>query len=123
MHHRHHVDAHAVGKVRTKVAGVTALEYLTAERRNVHWLRLKVGERSAQALKVFFVRIYGQIDVAAEVGGPVQDARLPAHQQGADTVLPDRRKDSEGRVRAQANLPARGTFPRACRTPPSAAPA
>src|SRR5262249_27352886 len=52
------------------------------------------------------------VDVAAEFGGAVQDARLPAHEQGAHAVFPQSRKDFANRARAQGSLPGPSTLPR-----------
>ncbi len=61
-----------------------------------------------------------EIGVAAELGGAVQDAGLPSHEQRPPPPRFDRRKHSAYRVRDQAILRGRGTSSRAFRFPGSA---
>ena len=66
------------------------------------------------------MRTWGQVCIAAKLGCAVEHAGLAAHEEGADAVLLDRRKDFAYRVRDQASLPASGNRPRVSRSRPTA---
>ena len=122
-HPGHDVDAHArsVRVLAAKVNGVPPPEVASIERGHRDDLGAEVGEGFSQAREVCRASEDGEIGVAAELGGAVQDAGLSSHQQRAHPPRFDRRKDCAYRVRDQAILRGRGTSSTACRSPGSAA--
>ena len=66
--------------------------------------RFKFVERGAQTVEIFWIGHDDQIGVAAKLRRAVKHARLAAHEQGPDAMLPDRRKDFDYRARDQVNL-------------------
>ncbi len=125
VQHRHDVDVNPlqVRIVDSKLASVAAQEDVPAEGGEKQGLGVELIEGAAKSGKVGLTGEDGEIDIAAELDGPVHDAGLTAHQQGADPMLPESRKDFGYRVRARANLPKPKTSPRASATPRSAEPA
>src|SRR6266851_2607270 len=73
--------------------------------------------------QVFIIRGDGEVHVAAELGGAVQNARLTSHEERVDPMFPESRKDFANRARGQANLPTPGTWPTAFAIPQNAGPA
>src|SRR5229473_6072121 len=65
----------------------------------------------------------GHVHVAAELGGAVQNARLTSHEQGANPMFPESRKDFANRARGQGSLPRPGRWPTVSGIPRTAAPA
>jgi hypothetical protein len=73
-------------------------------------IRLQIGESGRKSLEVCRACEDGEVGVAAKFGRAVQHASLPAHEQGADVILRDRRKDFAYRVRDQATLRGQGMW-------------
>src|SRR5713226_5488260 len=64
----------------------------------------------------------GDVHVAGELGGAVQNTRLTSHEQRANPMFPERRKDFANRARGQESLPRPGRWPTASEIPRTAAP-
>ena len=94
-------------------------EVFQPERRDRNELGLELGERGAQSREVGGVGENGQVCIAAKLGCAVEHAGLTAHEEGADAVLLNRRKDFAYRVRDQVSLQARDKPARASRFPAS----
>jgi hypothetical protein len=56
-------------------------------------------------LEIFFVGQHGEVHVAAELGGAVENAGLTAHEERPDSMFPESRKDFANRARDQGSLP------------------
>src|SRR5262245_65503008 len=89
----------------TEMASVAALKHVSAQVGDEHWLSSKLAERVLQPCEVFRLRQHGQVDVAAELGGAVQNAGLASHQDRAHPKFPQSRKEFANRDRVQGNLP------------------
>src|SRR5437870_7018262 len=61
-----------------------------------------------------------EVRIAAKLGCAVEYARLAAHQQRANSVRANRRKDFEYRVPDQVNRPISNTYPRVFPIPANA---
>ena len=72
-------------------------------------LGLQFVEGGPKTREIVLVSEHVEVDVAAELGGAVQNARLAAHQQRPHAVLVENGKDFVNRARAQAILPTQGT--------------
>ena len=84
--------------VRTKVDGVAALEVAPFEGRDRDHLGAKLVQGFAQALEVVGRGERGEIDIAAKLRCAVENAGLPAHQQGSNPVRAKSRKEVPGRA-------------------------
>jgi hypothetical protein len=106
MQGRHHIDSNSFHSWKTcaEITGMPALQHYRGQRRHIDRLGGQVREGTPQALKILFVGDNGQVEVAAELGRSVQDARLTAHEQKAHAPLLDRRKDFDYRARDQVIL-------------------
>src|SRR5271170_3435354 len=100
-----------------KMNPVPAVEILDFESRQSDRLRLQVFQRRPQTRQILRVDQDQQIQIPAKFRRAVEYARLAAHEQRSHATLPDRRKGSEYRVRAQAILPTLDRFPRASSIP------
>ena len=100
-----------------------AEQHFLSQGRDKNRLGVQFVESSAEPLQIRLTCQDGDVDVATELGGAVQDARLTAHEQSAHAMFPESRKDFANRVRDQASLPEQGTWPIVSATRESAAPA
>ena len=118
----HHVD-HQPGRLRVltaKVDRVAFAQKLQVKRRDGDHFRAKIA--SARRSRRRFAGLARMAKSASRLNSaaPYQHAGLAAHQQGANSVLPDRRKDSEYRVRDQVKPLARDILATISRIPASA---
>jgi hypothetical protein len=125
MHDGHHIDAQACRcrDADPEMRGMTPEQCFLHQRRNENRLCPQLGERLSEKMQVLVTCQNGEIDVAAELCGAVQNARLTAHEQRADAMLPQYRKDFDYRARDQANLPGPGMCSTIVGTAQNAAPA
>jgi hypothetical protein len=82
-------------------------------------LCLQIREGLMESGKIGVVGEDDEVGIAAKLGTAVEHAGLAPHEQGADAVRADRRKDFAYRVRDQVSLRARGRFATASRFPAS----
>src|SRR6266404_1584892 len=118
----HHINTQACdfGRLATKMNRMTFAQILQFKSRNRDDISSESRQGRPQSREICWARDKRKIDIPAKLGRAVQHASLPAHQQGANSVLFDRRKDFVYRVRDQASPLAKGTLPRAWPIPANA---
>src|SRR5205814_2991817 len=97
----------------SEMAGMAAAKSSPGEWREVNGFGIEVAEGRLKALEVFRANGDGEVDVPSELGGAVQDARLPSHEKRPDLPTAERRKDSVNRAQGHTFPPTRGSSPRA----------
>ena len=109
-HPGHDIHAHArcIGMVATEMDSVAATKEHRIEGWNSDDFGLEILECCLQTDEISGVGEDDEIGIAAKFRRAVKHAGLTAHEQGADAVLLDRRKDFEYRVRDQVSLRERG---------------
>src|SRR5262245_60653045 len=103
------------------MARMPALQNRLCQGWNIDRFGVEIVEGLLEFLEVTFVGENGEIQIAAELGGAVQNASLAAHEQEPDPPPLDRRKDFDDRAPAQAILPGLEMWPRVFAIQPNAA--
>lgn len=89
-----------------KMNGVPPPQVLQLIRRYGDHFGMQFRQRATQSRQVSRVGKNDQFRIATKLRRAVQDAGLTAHEQVADAMFADERKDSAYRVRNQGNHPA-----------------
>jgi len=100
--------------------GMAALQVAHFKRWHRDAFGLQPGQCEIQPAEIPGIHQDHEVRIAAKFRRAVQDARLPAHQEGLHFVLANRRKDFAYRVRDQGNRPILGTTARDGKSPPIA---
>src|SRR5205807_9604948 len=109
------------GNLYAEMTSMALEQHLRAKRRHENRFGFQLIQGTTR--KVPIIGGDGDVHVAAELGGAVQNARLTSHEQSADPMFPESRKDFANRARGQGNLPRPGRWPTASAIPRTAAPA
>ncbi len=114
-HDIHPEPLHAAG-IASEVDRMPTIKHRSAEWRHRNSPPLKLLNRSFKANKIVRFGQNQDIDVLANLRRAVEDAGLPAHEQGPDAMSLERRKDLSDRGRGQDCLPGRYIPPGSARS-------
>ena len=113
--HDVHPEPFRPGCTAPKVNRMSPGQGCRVERRHGDLVCLQLGQSRLETGEVLRVGQHQKIDVLANLRRAVEDAGLPAHEQGPDATPLECRKDLSDRGRGQGCLPWRCTRPASAR--------